>query len=143
MEDRSYDQYDEPTRTPTSYGKWALALIGVIIIMVSIYFTVAFPLIDTEIYSILLVMTIIPMACFGMYIVCAWACGRPLGQTDLNQDARIFQEMRLRASRAEPIDGIDWYRCPNCKEAFEMSNAKPVDEKVVLCPFCDSRLIIG
>lgn len=141
--ERSYDQYDSPEASPNRYGRTTIATIVIIVATIGIYLSVLFPIIDSELYLFLLISFLIPMFCLLFCTTCAWARGSLTSRTDPREDALIFEEMHLRASRAHPMNGTDWYRCPECKEAFELSNAKPIDDKVFQCPFCDSRLLIG
>ena len=141
--ERSYDQYDLPETSSDRFGRTAIATIIIIIATIGIYLSVLFPIIDSELYLILLVSFLIPMFCLLSFTLCTWSRGSLIAKTNPREDALIFEEMHLRASRAQTMEATDWYRCPECAEAFELSNAKPVDEKVVLCPFCDSRLLIG
>jgi len=124
-------------------GRTVIATIIIIVATIGIYLSVLVPIIDSELYLILLISFLVPMFCLLSFTACSWARGSLIAGTDPHEDALIFEEMHLRASRAQPIDGTDWYRCPECKEAFELSNAKPINDKVVQCPFCDSRLLIG
>ena len=142
MEERSYDGYDDPSPPRTNYGRLVLAGIVIILVVAGLLLTIAFPLFDSELYFWIMMSFLLPMVCLVSCTACAWGRGRQLAPTDVKSDERIFEEMHLRASRAIQT-GIDWYRCPECQEAFDITNAKPVDDKVFLCPFCDSRLIIG
>ena len=141
--ERSYDQYEPPEARSTNYSKVIIAVVVIIVATIGVYLSVIVPLVDSEVYLILIVSFLVPMFCLLSFTACMWARGSSMVRTDPHEDALIFEEMHLRASRAQPMGGNDWYRCPECTEAFELSNAKPVDEKVVLCPFCDSRLLIG
>jgi len=57
-------------------------------------------------------------------------------------DAKIFESMRKHASPAEHVADLDRYRCPECEMSFELTYAEPVDENIVLCPICKTRLLI-
>lgn len=143
LDERSYDQYDTPEASSVKYVKFVFAAGVIIAAAIGLYYSASVLIIDSEIYLILLLSFLVPMVCLLTFTACAWARGTSIVRTDFREDAMIFEEMHLRASRAQPMEGTDWYRCPECTEAFELSNAKPVDEKVVQCPFCDSRLIVG
>ena len=143
MDERSYDQYDQPESSSSNYGRFIIAASIIIVAAIGAYLSFLAPLDNSETYIILLGSFLIPMLCLLSFTACTWARRSSMAQTNLREDAVVFEEMRLRASRAQPMDDTDWYRCPECKEAFDISNAKIVDEKVVQCPFCESRLIIG
>ncbi|NWF97157.1 MAG: hypothetical protein HXY34_13535 [Candidatus Thorarchaeota archaeon] len=81
-----------------------------------------------------------PMVIFLICITFQWARGCPFARVDRGADERAFEEMRLHALPAETTDGIGVYRCPDCGMSFDLSNARPMDEKVFLCPFCGVRL---
>lgn len=68
--------------------------------------------------------------------------GRSLDDIGEDQEARIFESMRLHAAPAEHIADLDRYRCPECEMSFELKLAEPVDENIVLCPICKTRLFI-
>lgn len=142
VEERSYDEYDDSAPKRPNYLRLILASIVIIIVGIGLAFTVAFPLFDSELYFWIMMSFLLPMACLASCTACAWGRGFQIAPIDVKSDDRVFEEMRLRASRAVPT-GLDWYRCPQCQEAFDIANAKPVDDKVFLCPFCENRLILG
>ncbi len=142
VEERSYDGYDEPAPERPNYLRLILASIVIILVAIGLAITVAFPPYESELYFWIMMSFLLPMACLASCTACAWGRGRQIAPTDVKSDERVFEEMHLRASRAIQM-GIDWYRCPECNEAFDIANAKPIDDKVFLCPFCDSRLFLS
>ncbi|MHA1654865.1 MAG: hypothetical protein ACTSYX_11555 [Candidatus Thorarchaeota archaeon] len=65
-----------------------------------------------------------------------------VNRSDTTDDERAFELMRHHALPAEPTSRGDIYRCPECGMSFDVSNAAPVEDAVVLCPFCATRLMI-
>lgn len=140
MDERSYDEYG-PTSPPSS-SRLGLVAIAMVVILGSLGIVIYAGFSSTD-YTLLIVFFLFPMLCTFTWIAYSWARGRPVVPTDVSDDERIFSEMRQRALRAQHVGGLDRYRCPACTESFELPNATPVSDTVVLCPFCASRLIIG
>jgi DNA-directed RNA polymerase subunit RPC12/RpoP len=140
MDERSYDEYipSNPS-SPTRLGLIAIAMV----LILGTLGIIAYAGFSPAEYVLLIVFFLLPMVCVFTWVVYSWARGRPVVPTDLSEDERIFSEMRQRALRAQHVEGPDRYRCPACAESFELSNATPVSDTVVLCPFCGSRLIVG
>lgn len=93
---------------------------------------------DVVFYTILLV----PAVVLFLYTAFRWAQGHSIS-SDTSQDEVIFEPMRHHALPAEHVEGLEKYRCPDCGMSFELANATPISDKVVLCPICNARLIIG
>jgi DNA-directed RNA polymerase subunit RPC12/RpoP len=140
MDERSYNEYVPSNPSPpTRLGLIAMAMV----LILGILGIIVYAGFSSSEYVLLIVFFLFPMVCVFTWIAYSWARGRPIAPTELSEDERIFSEMHQRALRAQQVDGLDGYRCPACTESFELSNATPVSDTVVLCPFCGSRLIVG
>jgi len=104
-------------------GAGLLSVAMVPVVMSQCNVAVALPL------SLLIVIAYLGSAC------CA-------DRSDTTDDERVFELMRHHALPAEPTSRVDIYRCPECGMSFDVSNAVPVEDTVVLCPFCATRLMI-
>jgi DNA-directed RNA polymerase subunit RPC12/RpoP len=149
VEERGYNYPDESQPEPRRFPIWSIILT---ILAVGMFFPI---LIATSPFgdypdfwfgfafdSILLaIFLFVPMLCLVLIYVCG--CYRPLTPEEKKEDAEIFESMRLHAAPAHHVEGLDRYRCSECEMSFELSNAKPVDENVVMCPLCGTRLYIG
>ena len=83
------------------------------------------------------------MACLIIILVVGCIRGGAIAPTDRAEDDKILESMRLHAAPAEHVADLDRYRCPECEMSFELHYAETVDEKIVLCPICKTRLFIG
>lgn len=79
-----------------------------------------------------------------IFLLLAWSgcCGDISSKVEPDLEENILHSMQRRALVASKIDGRDIYRCPNCELSFDVENALPVEDDVVLCPFCKNRLIL-
>ncbi|MHA1908053.1 MAG: hypothetical protein ACW98Y_12210 [Candidatus Thorarchaeota archaeon] len=149
MEDRSYHYPDNEESEPRKRNPWIILLA---VIVVSVLFPVlilnspfdtvpdfwfGFPFDSIT----LAIFIFVPMLC----LILIWGCGcnRPLTPEEKLEDAKIIESMRLHAAPAHHVEGLDRYRCSECEMSFELHNAEPVDEKVILCPLCGTRLYLG
>ena len=89
----------------------------------------------------LAIFIFVPMLC--LLVICGCGCNPSLSPEEKKEDAEIFESMRLHAAPAYHVEGLDRYRCSECEMSFELHNAEPVDEKVILCPLCGTRLYLG
>ena len=139
LDDDSYDYYGEPQEKPVSSARW-IAFVFLLIIGSTLVFgsIVSAP---PEAY-LLYIVFLVPMVLLALYCAYRWAQGRPIAPTDVDDDARIFAHMRAHALPAERVADLEMYRCPDCEMSFDLSNATPVEEHVVLCPICGTRLYI-
>ncbi|MFX0107020.1 MAG: hypothetical protein ACFE7R_01945 [Candidatus Hodarchaeota archaeon] len=140
IDDDSYDYYGEPEDQRTHPSRWVVFFLALILGSVTVFGAILTAPPDVYIYYIIF---LIPMVILLLYCTLRWAQGRPVVVTDSTQDDRIFQSMRAHALPVKDVDGMGMYRCPDCEMSFEISNATPVEENVVLCPICKTRLFIG
>ena len=139
IEDDSYDYYGEQQESTTSPGRWIVFVLLLILGSVTVFGSILTA--PPDVY-LMYVVLLLPMVVLLLYAAYRWAQGRPIAPTDLDEDARILASMHAHALPAEHVGGIEMYRCPDCGMSFELSNATPVDDGVVLCPFCKTRLYI-
>ena len=138
MEDGYYDP-NEQKKSESSPVRWLVFILLVIfgtVGMVGIIFYA-----PPEMY-LFYVIVYLPIMVFLLYYAFRWAQGRPIAPVDEDEDDRILETMRRHALPAERVSGLEMYRCPDCKSTFELVNATPVEDKVVLCPICKTRLFI-
>jgi hypothetical protein len=139
LDDDSYDYYGDQQEKTVSPSRWVvfilLLIIGSILVFGSI---VSAP---PEAYLIYIVF-LMPMVLLSLYCAYRWAQGRPIAPTDVADDDRILAQMRAHALPAQRVADLEMYRCPDCEMSFDLSNATPVEENVVLCPICETRLYI-
>lgn len=89
--------------------------------------------------SVVLSLTIFfPMVCLLLIVVLGCNRERSPAYTNANSDDRVLESMRRRAV---PVSNRD--RCPECENYLELQNARYIDDNVVLCPFCGTRLYLG
>jgi DNA-directed RNA polymerase subunit RPC12/RpoP len=141
MEDDSY-YYDDQQRSSPSSGRWLVFAILVILASISMF---AILYVSTAEDYLLTIFWTLPIVIFLLYAAFRWAQGRPIDPTDVTEDDRILDQMRRHALPAERVGDLDMYRCTDCGLSFELSNAMPADDeddKIVHCPFCNTRLII-
>jgi len=139
MEDEPYHDPYVQQEQGTSIGRW-IAFGAILILGVVSTGGMLFLADPVSVYLIMIFM--FPMVLFMIYAAYRWAQGRPIVVTDVSQDEQIFSAMRRHALPAEQVGGFEMYRCPDCQIAFELVNATPVEEKVVLCHYCGTRLFI-
>jgi DNA-directed RNA polymerase subunit RPC12/RpoP len=113
-----------------------LASLGILVM----YGTLIYPASDTGLFSAFL---LVPMMLLMLFAAYRWAQGRPVAAVDKDGDREIFESMTRHALPAQQVGGLDTYRCPECGVSFEIANATPVEDKVVLCPTCRTRLFVG
>jgi DNA-directed RNA polymerase subunit RPC12/RpoP len=114
---------------------FVLLALGITLILV-VVLTASYE--DVLFYTILLV----PGVILFLYTAFRWAQGHSVSG-DTSRDEEIFEPMRHHALPAEQVAGLEMYRCPDCGMSFELANATPVADRVVLCPICNARLFIG
>jgi len=134
MNDDYYDPYQQETGPST--WRW---LFFVLILIIGIIGFIGIGMMPPEQIPLYMVFYI-PMIVFGLYATYRWAQGRTIAPTDVSEDERILDSMRKHALPAQTTSNPDTYGCPNCGNLFQSVNAMPVDENVVKCPFCDTRL---
>ncbi|MFX1416538.1 MAG: zinc ribbon domain-containing protein [Promethearchaeota archaeon] len=139
IEDDSYDYFGEPQEPSTSPGRWIVFVLLLILGSVTVFGSILTA--PPDVY-LMYVVLLLPMVVLLLYAAYRWAQGRPIAPTNLDEDRRILATMHAHALPAEHVGGMEMYRCPDCGLSFELSNATPVDDKVVLCPFCKTRLYI-
>lgn len=138
VEERSYPPSD--SGLPKQPKTRLIALIF-LIILVAIFVPILVSV--SPFTSVLLSLFIfVPMALLLLIAACAYCMGGSLNDIDKETESRIFESMRRRASPADHVEDLDRYRCSECKMSFELSYAEVVDDKVVLCPLCGTRLFI-
>ena len=140
IEDAPYYDTHVPDVQRTSSWRW-LAFAVILILGVVSTGGMLFLADPVSVYLVMIFM--FPMVIFLIYTAYRWAQGRPLIVTNASQDEEIFSAMRRHALPAEQVGGLEMYRCPDCQITFELVNATPVEDKVVLCPTCGTRLFIG
>ncbi|UCE10574.1 MAG: hypothetical protein JSW61_01210 [Candidatus Thorarchaeota archaeon] len=136
MDDRYPAYHDEEPTSPSPLRWIALPLIIILGSLTAYIIMFGFP---ADLATPLFIVSI-PMIVLALFAGCRWAQGRSMGLST-EHDEEIFEGMRRHALPADRV-GLDTIRCTDCGHSFELVNAKPVDDKVVLCPFCDARLYI-
>ena len=139
IEDDSYDYFGEPQEPSTSPGRWIVFVLLLILGSVTVFGSILTA--PPDVY-LMYVVFLLPMVVLLLYAAYRWAQGRPIAPTDLDEDRRILATMHAHALPAEHVGGMEMYRCPDCEMSFDLSNATPVEEHVVLCPICKTRLYI-
>jgi DNA-directed RNA polymerase subunit RPC12/RpoP len=139
MDDDYYDSYGSQDQGTSS---WRWLAFGVILIL-GIVSTGGLLFLADPASMFLLIIFMFPMVIFLIYTAYRWVQGRPIVITNVSQDEEIFAAMRRHALPAVQVSGMEMYRCPDCQITFELVNATPVEDKVVLCPTCGTRLFIG
>jgi hypothetical protein len=139
MEDGPDRYYPPEQPSEVSPMRWVMFVIIMILGAVGVYGIIAYSDTDSMLFSIFIFL---PMYVFFLYATYKWAKGESIAPTNIQQDDKILDTMRRHALVAERVGGLEMYRCPDCQNSFELVNARPVDDKVVLCPFCDTRLYI-
>ncbi|MHA2230792.1 MAG: hypothetical protein ACXADL_17240 [Candidatus Thorarchaeota archaeon] len=138
MEDGYYDPYDQQ-KSESSPIRWIVFILLVIFGTVGMAGIIFYAPPDMFLVYIFIYL---PMMVFLLYAAYRWAQGRPIAPVDEDEDSRILETMRRHALPAERLGGLEMYRCPDCRSSFELVNATPVEDKVVLCPICKTRLFI-
>jgi hypothetical protein len=133
------DDYNDPYKqeTSSSIGRWVV--FGVLLILGPIGVIGITMLMPPE-FVFLYMFFYTPMVVFGLYATYRWAQGRTIAPTNASEDDRILESMRKHALPAQISSQSDTIRCENCGNPFLYVNAIPVEENIVLCPFCDTRL---
>ena len=139
IEDDYYDPYASQGQGPSPLRWLAFGIITILGVITMVgYLFLADP---TSMFLMMIFM--FPMVIFMIYAAYRWAQGRPIVVTNATQDEEIFSAMRHHALPAVQVGGLEMYRCPDCQITFELANATPVEDKIVLCPTCGTRLFIG
>ena len=134
------DRYYPPEKPyEISPKRWAVLIVITILGAVGVYGIIAYSTTDTMLFNTFIFL---PMYVFLIYATYKWAKGESIAPTNIQQDDKILDTMKHHALTAERVGGLEMYRCPDCQNSFELVNATPVDNKVVLCPFCNTRLFI-
>jgi DNA-directed RNA polymerase subunit RPC12/RpoP len=149
VEDRSYSYSDDEESLPKRRRLLVIVFIMIIIgaLFPLLVFNSPFDTIPDFFFGLpldsvtLSMLIFVPMLC--LFLIAGCGCNRPLTPEEKLEDAKILESMRLHAAPAHHVEGLDRYRCSECEMSFELHNAEPVDEKVVLCPLCGTRLFLG
>ena len=120
-------------------GRWVVFAVLVMLGLIVTYGTLVYSS-DSGLLSAFL---IVPMVLLMLFAAYRWAQGRPFAPVDQSSDKKIFDSMTRHALPAEHVAGLDTLRCPQCGFSFEITNAMPVEDEVVLCPSCRTRLFVG
>ena len=140
IEDAPY--YDPYTEQNKGTSPWRWLAFGIILIL-GVVSTGGLLFLADPVSMFFLIIFMFPLVIFLIYAAYRWAQGRPIVVTNVSQDEEILSAMRRHALPAEQVGGLEMYRCPDCQITFELANATPVEDKVVLCPTCGTRLFIG
>jgi uncharacterized protein YlaI len=133
-----YAGSNQEEHTP-NLGRWVVLIVALAVAALGFYGILLYmPLDMIPLYMFMY----LPLVIFLLYATLRWAQGRSIAATDIAEDDRILETMRKHALPVEYESLGQTYRCPNCHHTFDISNARPVDTDVFLCPFCDSRLYI-
>jgi DNA-directed RNA polymerase subunit RPC12/RpoP len=122
-----------------STGRWIVFVVLVILGLVPTYGTLVYSTSDSGLFSAFL---IVPMVLLMLFAAYRWAQGRPVAPVDDSSDKKIFDSMTRHALPAEHVGSIDMLRCPQCGLSFQTTNATPVEDEVVFCPGCGTRLFV-
>ena len=139
MEDGPDRYYPPEQPSEVSPMRWVAFVVIMILGAVGVYGIVTISTTDTVLFNTFIFL---PMYVFLIYATYKWAKGESIAPTNIQQDDKILDTMKHHALTAERVGGLEMYRCPDCQNSFELVNATPVDNKVVLCPFCNTRLFI-
>ncbi len=120
------------------WGVFIILLVISAIMIYSVFSTVA----NYGATSYVIIFYTAPLIVLGLYASYRWARGRPIAPINPDEDERILAAMERHALRAEKVSGFNMYGCPDCGMSFELTNATPIEENVVLCPVCGVRLYI-
>ncbi len=133
------DYREDDLQDEVSPFRWAVFLT-----LLALGITLILGVVLTASYESILFYTIllVPGVILFLYIAFRWAQGYSVSG-DTSNDGEIFEPMRHHALPAEQVGGLEMYRCPDCGMSFELANATPIADKVVLCPICSARLFIG
>ena len=139
IDDEPYDYHNYEQESSSNTLRWVVFVFALILGTALIAITILyFPSEETMLTVVLLV----PLLIFMLYAAFRWAQGKTIAPTNESEDDKIIQSMRHHALPAEPVGGLEMFRCPDCGMSFELANAQPVEDKVVLCPTCNVRLFI-
>ena len=139
MEDGPDRYYPPEQASEVSPLRWVVFLAIMLLGGIGVYGIIYYSPVDTMLFNTFIFL---PMYVFFLYAAYKWAKGEDIAPTNIEEDDRILDSMKRHALTAERVGGLEMYRCPDCQNSFELVNATPVDSKVVLCPFCDTRLYI-
>ena len=139
MDDDYTGYYDHESESQNNLARWIIFGFLVVLGFLSL---IGFLLTTPIESSLFYVFLFFPMLCFLLFAAFQWARGRDIAPANVSEDEKIFETMHYHALPAEPVGGLDMFRCPDCGLSFEVTNATPVDDKIVLCPFCGTRLFI-
>ncbi|MBD3405756.1 MAG: hypothetical protein GF411_06450 [Candidatus Lokiarchaeota archaeon] len=134
IEDDSSSSSDE--HIPITPFRRVLGIAGAILVLILYFlYSLYFP------YDYLTGVFLFPPVIF-LFLILAGCCGTGCTASVNREDEEsVLHAMRKRALYALKIEGRDIYRCPNCEMSFDLANATPVDDDVILCPFCKNRLL--
>jgi hypothetical protein len=138
MED-DFPQYPEQQRSPSSPARWAVFVCAAIVVILA-FVVMMTSITETEV--LLYTILFLPIMILILYVILRWAQGHRIDSTNITEDEEILEPMRHHALPAERAEGLEMYRCPDCGMSFELVNATPVADKIVLCPICNARLYI-
>lgn len=139
LDDDSYDYYGDRHEERVSPSRWVVFILLLIIGSVLVFSSIVSAPPETYLFYIVF---LVPMVLLSLYCAYRWAQGRPIAPTDVADDDRIIAQMRAHALPAQRVADLEMYRCPSCEMSFDLSNATPVGENIVLCPICETRLYI-
>lgn len=140
IDEEPYDYHNYEQESSSNAKRWMVFVFALILGVALISITVLY--FPSE-ATLLTVVMLVPMLIFMLYAAFRWAQGRTIAPTNESEDDKIIQAMRHHAIPAEPVGGLEMFRCPDCGMSFELANAQPVEDKVVLCPTCNVRLFIS
>jgi len=140
IDEEPYDYHNYEQEPSSNALRWVVFVFALILGSALIPITVLY--FPSE-ATLLTVVMLTPLLIFMLYAAYRWAQGKTIAPTDETADGRIFQAMRHHAIPAERVGGFEMFRCPDCGMSFELANAQPVEDKVVLCPTCNVRLFIS
>lgn len=118
-------------------GRWIVFIVLAILAILITYGTLLYSTSDSGLFSTFL---IVPMVLLMLFAAFRWAQGRLVAPVNESSDRKILDSMTRHALLAEHVAGLDTLRCPQCGFSFEITNATPVEDEVVLCPRCRTRL---
>ncbi len=139
MEDGPDRYYPEEQTSEVNPLRWVMFFVIMILGAIGVFGIIAFSPTDTVLFNTFIYL---PMYAFFLYATYKWAKGESIAPTNLQEDDRILDTMKHHALTAERVGGLEMYRCPDCQNSFELVNATPLNDNVVLCPFCNTRLFI-
>jgi DNA-directed RNA polymerase subunit RPC12/RpoP len=139
MDDAPSGYYPEDQEPQSRTMRWIAFVFILVLGVVSFYGLVTTSALENMLFIIIIFG---PVLLFFIYAAYRWAQGRDIVHTNQDEDDQLLDEMWHHALPAERVSGLEMYRCPDCGMSFELVNATPVEERVVLCPICGVRLYI-